>query len=93
MQALEPQEEFSYEDIIPTLCVTPHVKENGITIVIVDVFVGRIVNEKGVVCGRGINPTRIGKQSIEKNFQVVHFVTVIKEFFGSDLYLSALLLI
>jgi len=62
MQALESWKEFLYEDNVLLLCVTSHVQEYGISIVIANTLVRGIINEKNVVCAKRNASTRIQKE-------------------------------
>jgi len=92
MEALQPWKDFSYEDIIRPLGVTPHLEKNGITIVIEDTLVERIINEKDIVCCKGIVATSACEQHIAEDFHAVHFMLMMKKNSKSDLYHIALLL-
>ena len=92
MQSLKPGQEVAHENIVPSLGVTPSLKENSVPIFIAHTLVRRVVNEDGVHHVNGRHSAVIGKQSLQENFHAMHFWPQVKEFFPTGFYFRALLL-
>lgn len=90
----EPWEEICEEDVVlPPLVVEPSVAVNATTILIADSFIGKIINENGVVhCKASISSTPC-KEDIQEDFHALYFAERVIEHLGSGFYFHAFFLL
>ena len=72
--------------------VSPRDQEYGISILIADTLVRRVVNEKNIVRGKGRAPARIGEQRLGEDFHIMNVLSEMNELPRRELYPFTLIL-